>query len=392
MYIIFPSNLLIHNAPRRFFVFLVIATTGSLKPPGIKRHRSPVDATTGVPEDTEAASAKLTQALAKQEYPNQSVVPRDDSNYVLLPADTWCGTFESPAEPETDFTINAYIPDRTRHLWRLDDVITYGFMPYETKYHRNIPDKAERCDPTDYRKDAFKAALKVYLDNVPLNFQETHEDMSKLDFSKPEDRKKVNIRIAFGWPVQGGAWGWTSGGEALRCAQQFASLFLGGLPSSAEDAKDFNKEWLAEVKRTIYHEIGHAFGLDHEHESPLSPTSNKLDPVTATMVATLFDEKSIMLYSGIPYKADPKKVTKDTLFPSHTDFVLLMLMYPDVAEPSGAFAHAAKSMGFNQDSIDVMLGMLKEAFEDPTAIKHNIIDNLRKIIADNINEHARLAV
>jgi hypothetical protein len=96
-----------------------------------------------------------------------------------------------------------------------------------------------------------------------------------------------------------------------------------GLPTSSEATK--------REEKALYHEIGHALGLDHEHQSP--HTLTKDTPTNETSVATFYDPESVMLYPGRELRSatvwqqvkdyfDPK-TTKYTYLPSAMDLAFL---------------------------------------------------------------------
>ncbi|KAF7302115.1 ZnMc domain-containing protein [Mycena indigotica] len=266
--------------------------------------------------------------------------------------------------------------------------------------------KKMTAPPTPYRQKLVRDVMDYFEKHAAVKFERipNHTNfMTNADFSKEEIRQQVDLRIAFGVPTAAGCWGWTGKpGPMIRTAvfenqdptlpgPRYTTVYLGGLPSDAEWEKKMPKKDLETAMRTIYHELGHVCGLQHEHQSPQSPTVDAKDKSFPRVVATLFDEKSIMLYAGRPYKADPKRLTERTLFPSLTDECLLSIMYPFNADENRTFSVAIQHMNFSDKARKLMLDVLEKAFAQFPTIDHPTILKLRAAIAKEINLRPRLA-
>ncbi|KAF7302124.1 RRM domain-containing protein [Mycena indigotica] len=323
---------------------------------------------------------------------------------VLVPADTWCSTPESIASQVREVTgevhANGMIYDEAC-LWRLKETITYGFIPWQAG-GRNAVDLSTQgeAEPTAYRQKTVKDALEYYMKRANLQFEQVPDSvMANLDFSRADHRQQVDIRIAFGRKTAAENWGWSCFGPLHRqyiflpgpkCPKAedpgpaYTTIYFGGLPATADAAGKTPARDLVRAHSTVFHELGHTLGLAHEHESPLSPTA---DATTAeVMVATLFDEKSIMLYSGKKYVKDPSKITKENHSPSPTDLALIRLMYPDSAKKNSEFDKAMDHMKFKDNVKKEFLENLATALSGPSGheIIHAKITGLRRDIAKTI--------
>ncbi|KAJ7270869.1 hypothetical protein C8J57DRAFT_1065233 [Mycena rebaudengoi] len=254
-------------------------------------------------------------------------------------------------------------------LWIPNTTITYGFMPGTD----------DGSAVTPWRKERVDKALQLYRDNSSLKF--TFVDTTGWDFKNKLARKNCQVRIAFGEPRDVGAitiWGWSYHGrnaekfkfdplaEPNRPGPKYTTMYLGGQPkdSAAEQALDSVKlKW---ANQTVYHELGHALGLTHEHQSPRTETIPSLSGKTVVdyLMATTFDPDSIMLYRNIPFDTDkgydPTSKTKMNTYPSGSDLDFIQLMYPDSGEPTGKFATSLAAFGF-KDEIPKLLTQAKSA-------------------------------
>ena len=144
----------------------------------------------------------------------------------------------------------------------------------------------------------------------------------KFDFGKagkprrcdPKSSRESQIRVDY---QDAGYWSVLGQVSVVYLKQEEASLNLAGMGDAAMEAFD-----IPDVRGTIIHEFGHALGLLHEHQSPVSTCSNEFNwdyivkylsgppnnwsedqiktnmatEVGEDLMMTDFDQKSVMLY------------------------------------------------------------------------------------------------
>jgi len=203
-------------------------------------------------------------------------------------------------------------------LWIPGEQVTYSFVQGS-------------LDVTAYRKKRIAETLAAYASRANLTFQEIPFD--------PVERS-AKIHIYFGGIPFPNVTGWSMFAKeavGLRRTQAEIDAWGGSVESSIvltdivpkvapTDASAIKRE-----KRTLYHELGHALGLLHEHTSPNTQTFDT--PTTNSSVATVFDPESVMLYANKKLRAttlweqfkecfDPLS-TKYNCVPSKMDFAFL---------------------------------------------------------------------
>ncbi|KAF7299383.1 ZnMc domain-containing protein [Mycena indigotica] len=312
------------------------------------------------------------------------------------PANVWCASaICDDAVSKTSVTR----PSSHRHLesrdqlWLPHERITYGFLP-------SLGPERETA-PTEYRKRFVREVIAQYTKHTSLIFEEVSDTlMGSADFWSEADRHRVDIRIAFGGPVQKTAekwvWGWSyTGADARKFdglpkagALAYATTFLAGLPHGSPH--EVSKEHLAEATRAVYHEVGHIFGLSHQSEAPTSATPNNIGQL---LVASMIDPDSVMLYRNKPFPKASQLSTycKSNPTPSATDLALLRLMYPDNGTANSAFAHALRQMQFSSTDIQSLLAKVALAIARPSQVNATEIKKIRSSIALDINLAPRIA-
>ncbi|KAK6980755.1 ZnMc domain-containing protein, partial [Favolaschia claudopus] len=289
----------------------------------------------------------------------------------------------------------------TGELWDPYTVITYGFLN---------PDKA-----TDYRRKRVQNALAWYSRNTSLEFRFV-DNIDALNFgtkAKPilDSLNRCNIRIFFGTPKEWKAEsasepkaealtvGWAAFGRAQMTATkpadapnylpEFTSFYINNQAMDKDD--DLEVEDLLKSDQTLYHELGHALGLHHEHAIPNTPIDITKDEFEKDLVGTAFDKHSVMLYSGRLYK-DSSEQTSVNSYPSPTDLAMLRLIYPDKTEPTGyTFNSALEEMDFNQLESAIFRDLRNKVFKDGNQISQSDLRKLRTELIDNLKKRPRLA-
>ena len=165
-------------------------------------------------------------------------------------------------------TINEY-------LWLPGDTITYSFIQGTS-------------DATPYRQQRIRQTFEYYANITYLKLICVNKDPQNL----------ADIRIYFG-ELGGSVTGRSAIGKEPLPSQALngfpsdtTMIFSGVVPKTEAEAQRLKKV----EERTLYHEIGHALGLKHEHVSPFTETTDQ--PTKDVSVATPFDKKSVMLYAG----------------------------------------------------------------------------------------------
>ncbi|KAF8526972.1 hypothetical protein BU17DRAFT_40150 [Hysterangium stoloniferum] len=303
----------------------------------------------------------------------------------------WCGKTSLPLSEKSPEDVQRGF-GRGDKLWPPHTTLNYCFLEGSTP----------RAFVTSLRRERVRTALDLYEKYTSIKF--IYVEASDFDFSLSKDRDACPIRISFGDAVTDPTtdettYGWAYYGtdhnkyshdpdvDPYDGGEKWSTVFLGAQPLNDTDNVNINS-----ADMTLYHELGHVLDLEHEHISPESlvdetPVEKGL---TAYMVATLFDEDSVMLYDDLQFKNEEGKRTKLNTKPSPTDLYLLSLLYPDSGEADGKFAAALKAFDFTNTQTSLFLDDAKAALSpnvDPDRVR-----NLRIAIAANFNTTPRLAV
>ncbi|KAJ7870647.1 hypothetical protein B0H14DRAFT_3573861 [Mycena olivaceomarginata] len=247
---------------------------------------------------------------------------------------TWCGS--SALEPSSEEGKSGESLKDVQHAlvinaihWPPNSTITYGFL-----------DTAKEA--TEYRKQRVRSALDRYEENTSLSFH--YVDITEWDFDHADTRDRCQVRITFGDPIKqrnSEIWGWSLNGKNVVTkaydpavhkmgGEKWTTTYLGGQPKD-KDAKISTND-LAMADQTLFHELGHVLGwLSSPFSLPSFPSNLSYSPhskvagknVSKCLAASLFDEKSVMLYRGLPFKGDQTKRSGLNTEPSRTDFGLL---------------------------------------------------------------------
>ena len=206
------------------------------------------------------------------------------------------------------------------NLWMPGQTVTYAFLQAATF-------------ATPYRVKRVKDTLNAYAARANLDLQEVAWGPTV---------PPAHIRIWFGDIPKKNVIGWslvakdsiglvrTDEAINLRGGSVDSSVVfaLGTLPADkAPTSSDAQKT----ESKLLYHELGHALGLKHEHESP--NTKTKDTPATDVSIASFYDEDSVMLYPGRELLSttawekfrdffDPR-TTDYTFVPSKIDYAFL---------------------------------------------------------------------
>ena len=129
------------------------------------------------------------------------------------------------------------------------------------------------------------------------------------------------------------AWGWAPV-DSGNSGDDYAFIFAGG----SVDSFSSRDEWLNQVARTISHELGHTFGLEHEE----SDSTGSTDPITHSIMGTVgrdftrdfvFQDRSFSTEDGVSQNCHQYLNRSDVLGESNR--VWMQVQEPGVLTVSG---------------------------------------------------------
>lgn len=193
------------------------------------------------------------------------------------------------------------------HLWTPGDTIYYYFQQTGAAY--------------TYRQGKFREFLGHYTNVTNLTFTEV---MNTTTIGQiPAIRIFFdNYDIDDNWSKRGKmAIGWSNPSPANPTLGREGGLVDTTIYLCTPDTQPgAGTSRLMYEQRKYYHELGHIFGLIHEHDSPASLANGSPDPLVG--VYTYFDPHSVMLYPNIPLNGR-SSTTQINYTPSATDYAFL---------------------------------------------------------------------
>ncbi|KAJ7069144.1 hypothetical protein C8F01DRAFT_977064, partial [Mycena amicta] len=279
--------------------------------------------------------------------------------------------------------------DRGRRiqLWAPYTTLNYGFLN---------PEKA-----TPYRRARVANALLLFAQNSSLTFRE--RDLRGVDLDNEDNRREHPIRIFFGERIAGtltlGVLGWSSVGRRQidgtprgwrNRGVKWTSVYMNDQPLNSDDELD--KDSLNWANNTLYHELLHALGMEHEQDSEHTLLKEPRD-TRQTFISTAFDHDSVMLYRDLAYRDAQAygKVTHLNPWPSPTDLDLLRLMYPD-NRTDGKLAAALITMDFTAAEQVNILNLAENALGPGTVVSDYRLEALRMAITAGLQRKPRLSL
>ena len=208
-----------------------------------------------------------------------STSPHGPSHSLIGPG--WCGSPSSSGPEGVQHGVASYHDN----LWTPGQTIKYHFQ--QAYYSTG--------ELSPYRRQLFEDVLHHYSQIVNLKFEEVLK------------ARNSDIRIFFDDDPEGEMVARSALGKLSReCL--FEAPGQGGLPDTTmwfgdvsltapEDASEVEHE-----RGDIYHELGHALGLEHEHLSPTIKLKDPAEELGKIIAYTPFDPLSVMLYPDLEFR------------------------------------------------------------------------------------------
>ena len=217
----------------------------------------------------------------------------------------WCSTEETKGTTAASTGAQHAVNQSLDLLWGVGQVVKYAYQQGD--------DIA-----TPYRKARVEEAFATY------------STIANLSFAMVSEGEPNDVRIFFGTDMKSDLPGWAATGtgstnynsNTTRPGLRNTTLYLSRIPETdTGDDDDLKEEF-----RNVFHEIGHVMGLSHEHQSPVTQTTDTPFNLNGAGVYTSYDPLSVMLYADHDLKAGGR--TMWNTIPSDKDKALLGVSCP----------------------------------------------------------------
>jgi hypothetical protein len=166
-------------------------------------------------------------------------------------------------------------------------------------------------------------ALAYYEDYTSLKFRFV-EIADNCNFDEESNREKWQLRISFGPPVDREnehgeyerIWGWSFCGTHILSGQynpevdnmggeKWTTTYFGGQPWNQAEVEKMTPRDVVVADYTLFHELGHVLGLEHEADGPRSLVEGQtLDSyLVATSVSRL---SNVFRHPDLPHSSTQK--------------------------------------------------------------------------------------